>query len=56
MSNDINGYQLDRCFGASGCPNGCSQPQIKDVGIILPVSKLSASDMSPGFPDNFQKI
>ena len=82
MSNDIKGYQLDRCFGASGCPhaalscegimekaevifkqedilgflkkevkgdlkyhhefrmscadcpNGCSQPQIKDVGIL----------------------
>lgn len=80
MSSDIKGYQLDRCFGASGCPhaalscegimekaeaifeqsdilgflkkevkgdlkyhhefrmsctdcpNGCSQPQIKDVG------------------------
>jgi len=82
MSNEIKGYQLDRCFGASGCPhaalscegimekaeaifqeedilgflkkevkgelkyhhefrmscadcpNGCSQPQIKDVGIL----------------------
>ncbi|SMC38745.1 4Fe-4S dicluster domain-containing protein [Desulfocicer vacuolatum DSM 3385] len=82
MSTDIKGYQLDRCFGASGCPhgamscegimekaeavfmeedilgflkkevkgdlkyhhefrmscadcpNGCSQPQIKDVGIL----------------------
>ena len=82
MSNDVKGYQLDRCFGALGCPhaalscegimekadavfkqedilgflkkevtgdlkyhhefrmscadcpNGCSQPQIKDVGIL----------------------
>ncbi|GAB6146738.1 4Fe-4S binding protein [Desulfocicer niacini] len=82
MSNDIKGYQLDRCFGSSGCPhaavscesvmekaeaifkdadlldflkkevkgdlkyhhefrmscadcpNACSQPQIKDVGIL----------------------
>lgn len=95
MSNDIKGYQLDRCFGASGCPhaavscegvmekaeaifkvadilgflkkevkgdlkyhhefrmsctdcpNGCSQPQIKDVGILGALRpRLSQDDCS----------
>jgi NAD-dependent dihydropyrimidine dehydrogenase PreA subunit len=51
MNSEIKGYQLETCFGPSGCPNraniseqliqkledcpnACSQPQIKDIGII----------------------
>ena len=34
MDAEVKGFQVEACFGPTGCPNACSRPQIVDFGII----------------------
>jgi anaerobic sulfite reductase subunit C len=53
MASEVKGYQLDTCFGPSGCPNaiGSSQDLVDQLGALLKDADLKGFLASKGIQE-----